>query len=201
MKYFLQLLFLLSVWSLISVSQTPSRNASTFHWNGQASQTANKTAAQEKHLSAQQRAALLKALTNLLGDDPRARQWAAETRLKLVDLNDDGVPEVIAQPVGDICSPTGNCPFWVFQNTASGYKVILEKGAVQAFTIQPTRTNGFSDLVLEMHGSATERELYLYEFTQNRFRRIACYDANWTYLDQNSKLQDLKAPRITPCRR
>ena len=125
---------------------------------------------------------------------------AAATRVKLVDLNGDGTPEIIAQGIGDVCSPTGNCPFWVFQKVASGYKVVLEKGAVQSFTVQPTRSNGYFDLVLGMHGSATEQGLYLYQFGQGRYRSIACYYANWSYLDDNGRVRELKEPRITPCR-
>ena len=125
---------------------------------------------------------------------------AAATRVKLVDLDGDGRPEVIAQGIGDVCSRTGNCPFWVFQRVASGYKVILEKGAVQTFTVQPTRSNDYSDLLLSMHGSATEQELYSYQFGHGRYRSIACYDANWSYLDENGRIHELKRPRITPCR-
>jgi hypothetical protein len=138
-----------------------------------------------------------------LKDDPEAVKLAAETRVKFVDLNGDGVPEVIAQPVGNnyVCSPTGNCAFWVFQKTAGGYKLIAEKGAVQTFTIQRTRTNGFLDLVLNMHGSATSRGLYVYRFRDGKYRRTDCYGANWTYLGKDGEVHDLEEPRITPCKK
>jgi hypothetical protein len=53
---------------------------------------------------------------------------ALKTRVKFIDLNGDGSPEVIAQPVGIEagCGATGNCPFWVFERTSTGYKAILK---------------------------------------------------------------------------
>lgn len=142
---------------------------------------------------------LLQALTKQFRDELEPSETAAATRVKLVDLNGDGIPEIIAQGIAKVCSPTGNCPVWVFQRVASGYKVILERGAVQSFTVQPTRSNGYFDIVLGMHGSATEQALYLYRFGQRRYRKTACYDANWSYLDENGKVHELKEPRITPC--
>ena len=100
---------------------------------------------------------LLNALAARFKGDPNPKSDAADTRVRVVDLNGDGVPEVISQASGDICSPTGNCPFWVFQKAGTQYRLILEKGAVQDFTIQPTQTSGYFDLVLGMHGSATEQ--------------------------------------------
>jgi hypothetical protein len=77
----------------------------------------------------------------------------------------------------------------------------LEKGAVQDFTIQPTQTNGYFDLVLGMHGSATEQSLFLYQFRDGRYRRTGCYDANWTYLGKDGEYHHLKQPRITACKK
>lgn len=92
-----------------------------------------------------------------------------------------------------------NCRF--LQKAKSEYRLILEKRAAEGFTIQPNRTNSYSDLVLNMRGSATEQGLYLYRFSQGRYRRLACYDANWTYLDKNDEVKELQEPHITPCRR
>lgn len=144
---------------------------------------------------------LLNALTARFKGDSNAKSKAADTRVRLVDLNGDGVPEVISQASGDICSPTGNCPFWVFQKTGAKYRLILEKWAVQDFTVQPTQTNGYFDLVLGMHGSATEQGLFLYQFRDGRYRKAGCYDANWTYLGKDGEYHDLKQPRITPCKK
>lgn len=52
------------------------------------------------------------------------QQKALDTRIALIDLNGDGIPEVIAQAiVGG--NPTGNAPLWVLRNRGSVYEVLL----------------------------------------------------------------------------
>jgi hypothetical protein len=186
-----------------AAQEPPEKQTHGFHWDWRESEDfGSQTIATSKDISEAERAALLNAVATQLKDDPEAMKLAAETRVKFVDLNGDGVPEVIGQPVGNhVCSPTGNCLFWVFQKTADGYRLIGKKGAVQTFTIQQTRTNGFFDLVLGMHGSATEQGLYVYRFRDGRYRRTDCYDANWTYLGKDGEVHDLEEPRITPCKK
>lgn len=185
-----------------SAAQEPlTKQPSAFHWNSGAVQdVGSQTIATFKNISPTERASLLDALAARFKGNPKPMERAAQTHVKFVDLNGDGVPEVIAQPSGDgICSPTGNCPFWVFQKFGNIYRLILAKGAVQEFTIQQTRTNGYSDLVLGMHGSATLQGLFVYQFLDGRYRQTGCYDANWSYLAKDGEYHDLDEPRITPC--
>ncbi|HEV2134998.1 MAG TPA: hypothetical protein VGR47_12240 [Terracidiphilus sp.] len=162
-----------------------------------------------KGLSIEDRNALVEIISTQLerdmGDDVAAskQQWrmtAAKTQIKLTDLNSDGVPEIVAQAVGEDagCSPTGNCPIWVFIKTDPGYRVLLRADSIQTFTIQPTKTNGFRDLVLAMHGSAFDQGLYLYEYSNGKYRNTACYNASWRRR-VGDEYQDLKRPDITPC--
>jgi hypothetical protein len=125
---------------------------------------------------------LRRAMANLgIESEHELLTIAARTRIELVDLNDDGTPEIIAQPVGlkAGCGATGNCPFWVFAKSNSGYDLILEGGG-QVFTVEPTRTNGFSDLVLGTHDSADEQTLYLYCYREGKYHEHPdCYHAEW----------------------
>ena len=91
---------------------------------------------------------------------------ALNTRVKMIDLNGDGVPEVVAQGMVN-CSPTGNCPFWVFQKTVRGYKLLVESYG-QTFTVQKTSTNGFRDIVVSMHSSAKESGLTNYRYKDGK---------------------------------
>jgi hypothetical protein len=91
---------------------------------------------------------------------------ALDTRVKMIDLNGDGVPEVVAQGMVN-CSPTGNCPFWVFQKTVRGYKLLVESYG-QTFTVQKTSTNGFRDIVVSMHSSAKESGLTNYRYKDGK---------------------------------
>jgi len=201
MKRAFSLLFLLVVAFTVCAAQV-AKSGQKFLWDENQVQSAKHTLASETKISLADRAWLKDRLAQQYKGDPDPAKRAAETRVQLVDLNGDGVPEVVAQAVGNfLCSPTGNCAFWIFQKMPSGYRLILEKGAAQGFTIQPNRTNSYSDVVLNMHGSATEQGLYLYQFKQDRYQRTACYDASWTYLDENDEIQELNKPRITPCKR
>jgi hypothetical protein len=154
----------------------------------------------DRDLLAQTITSILRAETEdfTFGSEQQLLEGAKQTRIHLADLNGDGKNEVIAQASGDIlCSPTGNCSIWVLQRADKGYRLILKANAIQTFAIQPGKTNGFQDLVLGMHGSATEQELFVYRFVNDRYRRSACYDANWERL-VGDKYVELKSPIVTP---
>jgi hypothetical protein len=160
-----------------------------------------------KDLTPEERKALIEAISVLIRPGSKIGNATSEkkllnyvnaTRVRLVDLNGDGIPEVIAQGYGEeSCSPTGNCDFWVFMRSGNGYKLILEREAVQTFAISSRRTNGFNDLVLGQHGSAYERDLIVYHFADGKYRRGPCYNANWQRL-VGDEWQELKNPIITP---
>jgi hypothetical protein len=153
-----------------------------------------------------ERAAIVKALTNQpkaevrdTDSEEKLEESALDTRVKLVDLDGDGIPEIIAQGAGvPECSPTGNCPFWILRKSHDAYRVLFQRGAIQTFEIQRTRSNGFSEIVVEMHGSATERGLKLLRYSEGRYHETGCYEANWSVLE-GDVVRDLKEPRLTPC--
>ena len=121
---------------------------------------------------------------------------ALDTRIKMIDLNRDGIPEVVAQGMHD-CGATGNCPFWVFQKEKRSYK-LLAKSYGQTFTIQRTATHGFRDIVVSMHGSATQSQLTDLRYEDGSYHDFGCYDADWEVLEGDT-VRKLKEPRITPC--
>lgn len=151
-------------------------------------------------LSEEQREALLRAVASTLRpamkelgltSEGELLKTAAEARIKLVDLSAGPQREVIAQASDEAnCGATGNCSLWVFKRTAQGYVLILSEVA-QDVTILPTSTNGFHDLMLGIHGSATEQELDLFRFVNGHYQRGACFDANWLKRDGD--------PVVTPC--
>jgi hypothetical protein len=136
--------------------------------------------------------------------EQQLQEAAAQMRVKAVDLGGNGVGEFVAQGVGvgseppRLCSPTGNCDFWVIRLNGDRYSVILHRIATQTFTIQPTLTNEFHDLVLGQHGSATDQGLTLYRFDGSKYRRVACYDANWSFLGKDGEYHTRKEPHLTP---
>jgi hypothetical protein len=125
------------------------------------------------------------------------KKKALDTRITLIDLNSDGAPEVVAQGVVN-CGATGNCPFWVLQNSKTGYEVLLE-GEAQTFTIQRASTNGFRDIVLSTHGSYSSGGLTIYQYQEGVYKDVGCYNYEWTVLE-GEKVRELKEPRITRCK-
>jgi hypothetical protein len=127
-------------------------------------------------------------------------------RIKAVDLNGDGIPEFVVQPTGpnDWCGATGNCVLWIFQRSERDFSLIFDSeqgngvGAAEMFNVLPHRTNGYSDLVLAAHDSASEKTLFLYKFDGRQYRPHECYDADWqTYT--NGEVGYSKEPTITTC--
>jgi hypothetical protein len=134
------------------------------------------------------------------GSDKELREIAEKTNVAFVDFDGHGRNEIVAQGSGeDACSPTGNCPFWILRHGRDGYRVILDADSTQTFTIQSSRTNGFSDIVLGMHGSATDSTLTIYKFDGSKYRDAGCYEANWGIVDKGGTWHDLKEPRVTRC--
>jgi hypothetical protein len=153
-----------------------------------------------KELSSVDRTALIDAVVAQIGDialeaEQSVRAIAAEMPIKLVDLNGDGKLEIVAQAAGTKsgCSPTGNCPFWVFQRVLGGYSVLLDSEA-QIFRVQSNSTNGFRDIVLSRHSSAFESEVTEYKFNGTSYVSSACYAFLWGTGDQT-----FKQPHVKPC--
>jgi hypothetical protein len=135
------------------------------------------------------------------------REIATTTRVKLIDLNNDGIAEVLAQALGTKagCGATGNCPFWVFQKMPNGFKKILDTrnkegfGGVEVITISSDRTESFNDLVVGTHDSSAERTLFVYRYHHGQYHKSECYKANWVSFNDD-KRQVPEYPGLTQCR-
>jgi hypothetical protein len=184
-----------------------------FHWNSTKWQELSwKQSIGRQKLPPTLKADLMQTLVEQMredqcGSDQRGRLSerqmrlaAQKARIAFVDLAARGSNEIIAQAGDDAqCSPTGNCSLWVLRLEKDGYHVILSAESEQTFTIQTTRTNGFRDLVLGMHGSAFESELRLYKFDGSSYKRAGCYEATWQITDEHGNAQRLEEPRISQC--
>jgi hypothetical protein len=167
-----------------------------FHWDWKNSQELGPADRidKSKELSPAERILLTQAIR-----DQGQKQNVLETRVKEIDINGDGHPEVIAQSSSDEnCSPTGNCAFWIFERSTKGYVSILSAEA-QTFTLQPSKTHGFSDIITGRHASATESELTVFKFDGTEYRDFGCFDANWSALGADGEYRELKRPHISRC--
>lgn len=183
--------------------------AGTFHWNWRKAEELDwKQSLGKVNLKAANRAALQIAIAERLrpgmadleiGSEEELKKVALDTRIKLIDLNADGIPEVVAQGccLKAGCGATGNCPFWVFRKSASHYGLLLETFG-QVFTIESTKTNGFSDIVVGTHDSARQKTLTIYHYRNGGYKDVGCYVADW-WSSEGGTFHELKEPEITPC--
>ena len=200
-----RILFVLAVASLAIAALADTSDNFSWNWRDWQELSARESL-RSSALSKQDKDAITAAiedrLTEMMSDleiesESQLRKAALDTRIKMIDLNGDGVPEVVAQGMAD-CSPTGNCSLWILQRKPEGYKVLLAAFG-QTFTIQQTSTNGYRDVVVSMHGSATESGLTEYRYRGGRYREAGCYSAEWTVRENDGTIRELKEPRITPC--
>jgi len=203
----------LAAWICWIISACPAQtSANGFRWDWRKSEKGNwERISQSKSLSARERIGLIELVASQLRPsmskmevktEQELKDLAAQTRIKAVDLSGKGERDFLAQIGVDWgCSPTGNCDSWVVREKGDQYSAILYRTATQTFTIQPTVTNGFHDLVLGQHGSATMQELTLYRFDGSKYRSVACYDANWETVGKDGEYRQLKEPRVTSCSR
>jgi len=129
--------------------------------------------------------------------DDRIHEVASTTRIRFVDLGGEGKPLVFATSLGleGGCDALVNCPFWIFRHGEDGYVSLLDTVA-SSYTIQPTSTNGFSDLVIVHHVSASEGRLTLYNYGDGKYVDAGCYTATWPAA-KDGKTPD---PEISPCK-
>jgi len=128
-------------------------------------------------------------------DDERIREIASTTRLRFLDLG-EGRAVIMATSLGleGGCDALANCPFWIFRRAKDGYVSLLDTVAA-SYTIQPTSTNGFSDLVMLRYLSAGNGRLTLYQYADGKYAEAGCYTAAWA-APKDSELQE---PALAPC--
>jgi hypothetical protein len=119
-------------------------------------------------------------------------------RVKKIDLNGDRKPEFVVQGLDKyLCSPTGNCSFWIYRKTENGYEQILEASDVQQYNFGRTLNNGYLDLTTFMHGSAFDSDLSVYRFDGDMYRLKECGERSYSYLDKKGQFHIRKRPLIT----
>lgn len=193
----------------VRVNPPPQTSANAeFQWNWKDSQELKAEESLRKaKLRDQQKRAIASAIEDqirpMMADleiqsESELQKAVLDTRVKMIDLNGDGIPEVVAQGMIG-CGATGNCPFWVLRRTKQGYDLLLE-GEAQTFTVQKSSSNGFRDIALSRHGSYSSGDLTLYAYREGAYHDVACYGYEWTVLDEGGEVRELKEPRLTPCR-
>ncbi|HKD84603.1 MAG TPA: hypothetical protein VKB58_07630 [Terriglobales bacterium] len=182
--------------------------AADFDWNWRSQATIGRndpSVGNTSKLTEQERFALINAIVVRLDkpmaergyDNDRIREIASTSRLRFVDLGGEGKTLVFATSLGleGGCDALSNCPLWIFRHGDEGYVSVLDTVGA-SYTIQPTSTNGFSDLVIMRHESASESHLTLYSYADGKYSEAGCYIAHWPA----PKDGDIQDPEIAPCK-
>jgi len=131
-----------------------------------------------------------------------AADEGADIGIKLLDLNGDHTPEIIAQARGEFwCGATGNCPLLVFRKSGKIYESMLPTGEYyeyQGFTVMQQRSGGYRNLIFNQHESSTRQAVLVYKYRDGKYRPADCYEASWAVIGDEDAIA--KEPRMTPCR-
>ena len=190
--------------SAITASSDPCQSLN-WNWRHAEELTWKQSLNRTKGISASERERLVAVIAKQLSDTTPSieeRKIAAEfLHIKDVDLNSDGKREVIVQGGGDsfVCSPTGNCSFWNIRRGHSHFDVLLSADA-QTFTIQPTISHGYHDIVLTRHADAFQSEAKEFRFDGNRYQLSLSFSVLWYEQGSDGEQQRLQKPKIDDCR-
>ncbi len=194
--------------SLLAVAVCAIAIAADFEWSWRTQEVIGRndpSVGNTSKLTEPDRAALIAAIVLRLQkpmseqgySDDRIREVASTTRVRFVDPGAEGKPLVFATSLGleGGCDALANCPFWIFRHSEDGYISLLDTVAT-SYTIQPTSTNGFSDIVIARHVSASESQLTLYNYADGNYVAAGCYTATWPA----AKDGETSGPDISPCK-
>lgn len=209
-----KLVFLaLGLLTALRAQEAPRASTSPMHFRWSETQAHEldygSTIRNSPQISLPDKQALIKVLVRQLKRDDslvedltegQVQTLAEETRIEFVDLNGDGKPEIIAEAnsLGP-CGGTGDCIFWIFEQTADGPKLLLNTNdrspvTFEKILVRPWSTNGYRDIVLGSHSDASSRNLVWFKFLRGAYRIHACYYS--TRLGEDG--QTLHTPAIWP---
>jgi hypothetical protein len=84
------------------------------------------------------------------------------------------------------CGGTGNCSFWILRERPGGFDTLLKTIMVQNFSLEPSSSHGYKDVITYAHGSATDGELKLYQFDGKQYRKTRCASQQYKLRDDNT---------------
>jgi hypothetical protein len=107
-------------------------------------------------------------------------------------------PEQLLVQASDAChcGVTGNCEFWVLERRGKSFSVLLETEMVQRFGVEPSRSNGYRDLITSSHDSAALQGLVLYKFDGKQYRATDCASVEYEIKDDGSAAGPPKLTRM-----
>jgi hypothetical protein len=125
--------------------------------------------------------------------EEEARAAILGTRAGLVKLTNRGQQQILVQGRGLVfCSPTGNCPVWLFTRKGGKIQLVLNDEAQGVFARRKAHA-GFTDVVLSFHDSASQTRFIIYRWDGKMYQPVDCY------LATSDPEQPKKAAAIRDC--
>ena len=96
--------------------------------------------------------------------------------IKRVDLNQDGNKEILILGKSlSLCSPVGNCAFWIFEKRGKSYQKLIYSNDYIDITkngqqLQRKKTNGYFDILLKGHLSASDTSYEFYKYNGKNYK-------------------------------
>lgn len=114
------------------------------------------------------------------------------------DLGNREILAVIAQGRTPCLCSGGNCSFWIFQKTSTGFEVLLDDFGVQDFHFKSSSTMGYPDLVISTHNVPFNFKLGVFRFDGTGYGLQECWDRSFATWDKHGEVvQVSKQARIT----
>ncbi len=119
------------------------------------------------------------------------------------DLNGDGMKEVMVRGMtGQLCGGVGNCELWVFEVRNGKYRLLLNSSdyhqrSPMGKQVRSTRTNGYRDLLLTWHLSASDTSFTDYKFNGRKYVESRCRYETPEHIPNSDRVRW----RFVPCDR
>jgi hypothetical protein len=130
--------------------------------------------------------------------NPARHKIVRNFRIEKIQLAADDKTQYIVEGWGScVCGTTGNCPVWILEKRDKGFTVLFSNGGYggfNGFSIEETNTNGYKDLILRYHDSASSYGLYVYRFSKDGYKLFQCSFVDYWKSDMTGKRS---APEIT----
>ena len=111
------------------------------------------------------------------------------------DLNADGNDEIFVRRNAD-CPFLINCGLWIFQTKKNKYQAILNAKEIERFSIEKTKTKGYSDIQSRTHSTGTSHYFQLFKFNGKKYKPQKCWWEDSAVPDKNGDFYELRKPQI-----
>ncbi|MCW5960732.1 MAG: hypothetical protein KIS76_11270 [Pyrinomonadaceae bacterium] len=128
----------------------------------------------------------IRKIWNVLIRDREFQEWKTDlidnlncediVDIKDVDLNGDGQLEILVRGKR-LCSPVGNCAFWIYQRKGKSYRKLLYSTDFSDITelgsqVRKAKINGYRNILMRGHHTASDTTYRYYNYIGGRYKLV-----------------------------